>query len=253
MKKKHLFVLIAMLIVATTQVLYARAGGGGGFGGGGSIGGGFHSGYNYGYHSGNGQTLPWGVWDYIFFYGFLSSLIIFLVLGTLVFWKSNVITWFTWKKISRKDPFWDMEAMKINATKMFKHMQVAWQTQNMDKVKHLVTSELHQTYQLMLNDMKSRGERNIIKDIRFTGINIISCEDFKDNSKDRYVAHIKGTILDYTVHEPTKKIIKNPDQTCETFTDTYHFVRANNNWILEHIDNSVSIWDVIRLRNYTEK
>lgn len=132
-------------------------------------------------------------------------------------------------------------------------MQQAWQTQNMDKVKHLVTPELYQNYQLMLTEMKKKGERNFIKDIEFTDINIISCEDFKDNSKDRYVAHIKGNLLDYTVHEPTKKIIKNADQTRENFTDTYHFVRSNNSWILEHIDNSVSLWDIIRLKNYTEK
>ena len=72
-------------------------------------------------------------------------------------------------------------------------MQQAWQTQNMDKVKHLVTPELYQNYQLMLTEMKKKGERNFIKDIEFTDINIISCEDFKDNSKDRYVDHIKGT------------------------------------------------------------
>jgi hypothetical protein len=251
MKKKHLFVLIALLVVAATQLLFARAGGGGGFGGGFS--GGFHSTPTYGYHSGNGHVIPWGVWDYILFYGFFSSLIVIFFLMHIVFWKANLFTWLTWMKISRKDPFWDMEAMKRNATKTFSHMQQAWQTQNMDKVKHLVTPELYQNYQLMLTEMKKKGERNFIKDIEFTDINIISCEDFKDNSKDRYMAHIKGNLLDYTVHEPTKKIIKNTDQTRENFTDTYHFVRSNNSWILEHIDNSVSLWDIIRLKNYTEK
>ena len=81
---------------------------------------------------------------------------------------------------------------------------------------------------------------------------IIGCEDYKDDSKDRYIAYIKGNILDYTIHDSTGEILKNPDKTIEKFSDTYHFVRGKKNWILEDIDNSVSLLDIVTARNYKE-
>ena len=91
MKKKHLILLIVMLAVAGTQLLFARAGGGGGFGGGFS--GGFHSTPTYGYHSGNGHVIPWGVWDYILFYGFFISMIVtFFLMHKGVYHESCIQT-----------------------------------------------------------------------------------------------------------------------------------------------------------------
>ncbi|HEV2833327.1 MAG TPA: hypothetical protein VGW31_15210, partial [Hanamia sp.] len=84
-------------------------------------------------------------------------------------------------------------------------------------------------------------------------VKIISCEDFSDNSKDSFIAYIKGSIVDYTISEKTGRIIKNEKQEEEKFEDTYHFVRQRNKWLLNYIDNDVTISDLISAKNYREK
>ena len=50
----------------------------------------------------------------------------------------------------------------------------------------------------------------------------------------------------------TDTIIDNPHKQRESFTNTYHFVRVNKRWVLEEVDTSVSLWDVIKTKNYAE-
>lgn len=82
---------------------------------------------------------------------------------------------------------------------------------------------------------------------------IISCEDFNDDSKDSFIAYIKGTIVDYTISEKTGQIIKNPEREEEKFKDTFHFVRKGNKWLLNYIDNDITIIELIAAKNYREK
>jgi hypothetical protein len=105
----------------------------------------------------------------------------------------------------------------------------------------------------MLKEMIQKDEKNLISKINIEEIFIISCEDFLDDNKDRFVACIRGTILDYTIIESTKKIIKNYDKTEESFMDNYHFVRKDNYWLLEDIDNSVNVWSLFSINNSIEK
>jgi hypothetical protein len=252
--KNFLQVVFFLILFFSTDTLFARGGGGGGHGGGfgdGGFHGGFSGGYHYGYYGGYGQYVPWGFWDYFIFFCFLGLVVMLFFLFTIVLWKSE----FSKKilsKISLNDNFWSMDSMKINARKTFMRIQDAWEARDINRVKDIITPELYTKYDSMLVDMENKGERNIIKNIVISELRIISCEDYLDDSKDRYVAHIKGSLLDYTIHEPSKEIVKNPYRTREDFTDTYHFVRSNNKWLLEHIDNSVNLWDIIRLKNYKE-
>lgn len=155
-------------------------------------------------------------------------------------------------QIIGSDSFWDFDEMKLNARRTFYNVQAAWENRDIDQVKDYITPELYEKYKVMLGDMTEKHEKNIISCIDITETKIIGCEDYKDDSKDRYIAYIKGTILDYTILDTTGEIIKNPDRTTEKFSDTYHFVRGKKSWILEEIDNSVSLLDIVKAKNYKE-
>ena len=236
MKRKNIiYILLLITLVLTTEALLARGGGGGG---GGHFSGGHH-----------GSGGPNGIWEYIgliIFGSFIGSVSILLLL-----WKTNYSRKLL-RIITTKDSFWNINNMQLNAKKTFYSIQDAWEDRDINRVKAIITPELYVKYDAMLGKMKENFEKNIIKDIDIKEVKILGCEDYKDDSKDRYIAYIKGNILDYTVDLRTGNIIKNPDRTTEEFVDTYHFVRVKNKWILENIDNSVSSFDILRARNFRE-
>lgn len=223
MKRKiefRLFILLPLFFLCADT--FARAGGGGGEGGGGTAIG----------------LIAWGIYTVI-----ISGILFHKVIRS-----KKVIA-----ESSKEDLFWDFNKMRSNARKVFFRMQDAWTDRKIASVKDIITPGLYEDYKTQLNLMKKKGEKNILSGINVTDIRIIGCEDYLDDSHDIYVAHIKGEMLDYTIDEKTGRIIKNADQKLERFTDTYHFIRKDKKWLLDYIDNKVSIWDVIRTRNYHQE
>jgi hypothetical protein len=217
--KFRLLALLPLLVISIET--FARAGGGGGKGGGSIVG-----------------LILWGL------YTLIISVILFFKVG-----KSRKII----NKSADHDSFWNFEQMRNNAKSVFFKMQDAWMEREIEKVKDIITPQLYEEYKTQLELMKKNNEKNILSGINVTNVRIIGCEDYMDDSQDSYIAHIKGEMIDYTINEKTRQIIKNPDKKEEKFTDTYHFIRKGNKWLLDNIDNKVSIWDVIRTRNYHEE
>lgn len=254
----RLFLLCTLLLILMDA--YPRAGGGSGGGGGGGHGGGYggygysHSGNSYSsytYNSSSRSSSPGAVSATLLI---IITVLAVVVLGTipaLIKLKSHasakIIT-----RAANKDSLWEADALKKHAEKIFYKMQRAWEDRNMGLVKKQVTVELFADYKSILDQMLKSREKNIITFITLTEITIIGCEDFKDNSKDRYIAYIKGTMLDYTINERTKEIIQNPKRLTRPFSDTYHFVRSYNDWLLEKINNTVKFEDIIGIKNSLE-
>lgn len=153
---------------------------------------------------------------------------------------------------SNKDTFWNTDELKKHAEKTFYEIQDAWENRNMDKVKSSVDKELYTNYSALLTAMKQRHEKNILTQIQIDETRIIGCEDYIDNSKDRYIGYIQGRLLDYVINEDTQEIIKNPSKTLSNFSVSYHFVRSDNTWILEKIDTDVTMQDLIQTKNSFE-
>lgn len=246
MKHKDIIsIIIFLLLLLVVEELMARGGGGGGHG---SSGGGSHSSGS----SWSGEQHPLTTRDLIiyicvFILGSFSALITIVVML-----KSNASKKII-KKIILSDTFWDFNEMKSHAHEVFYKIQDAWGKRDIDRAKNYITPELHRKYKIKLEYLRMEHKVNIIRNINITDIKIIGCEDYKDDSKDRYIAYIKGTILDFMVDDRTGRNITNEDKETETFSDTYHFVRVDNNWLLENIDNSVSMLDVITTRNFKEE
>ncbi|WP_018342430.1 TIM44-like domain-containing protein [Cytophaga aurantiaca] len=251
MKFKSLFKLLLFVsfLLLLNDVL-ARAGGGHGGGGGHSSGGG-RSYTSHGYNSSQNDSS-----------GSVSSallIIIIVVVGIVVgtipallklksLFAAKIIT-----HASNKDSVWNADELKKHTEKIFYAMQKAWESRNMDLVKKQVTVKLYEDYKLLLAQMLKNREKNMLSFITIDAITIIGSEDFKDDSKDRFVAYIKGTMLDYTINERSNEITENPNRDTAPFSDTYHFVRNNNTWLLEEINNTVRIEDIVLTKNFIEK
>ena len=123
---------------------------------------------------------------------------------------------------------------------------------NLVYVKNLISKELYDNYKVQLDFMKTNHEKNVMESIEIKGITIISTEDYKDNSRDAFVAYVEGKMIDYSINELTGKIIKNKKQESAYFADTYHFTRSGNDWILNNISNKVSISDIKQSVNIKE-
>ncbi len=236
--KKNIGLIIFILLVAFTSYAFGRAGGGGGHGGGGGGGG------SYGRGNGGGLN-PLFIIVAVCWAAYTVFLTILLFIKTGL---SNSLI----NKISKKDPMWHLATLHNNSQTVFLKMQEAWQARSMNSVKKEISQELYSRYTLMLNEMIKNNEKNIISDITITEIRIISCQDFNDNSKDTYIAHIEGELLDYTINTRTKSVIKNEDQTTEGFKDAYYFRRSGNKWILDNIINDPGLLTVSVAKNYVE-
>ena len=250
MKLKNLFKVLGIcFLLLLLSDAFARAGGGHGGGHATSHGGGS------GHYGRNANNPHGGIINNIYELIIITLTLVTIVIGGTIpallklksSFAANILT-----HASNKDTLWDSNHLKTHARRTFYKMQEAWQNRNIHFVKSLITPELYEMYKTMLEEMEERGEKNMLSRIDITETTIIGCEDFKDDSKDRYIAFIKGTMLDYVIHEPSKNILINPEKKIGTFSDTYHFVRINNHWILEKIDNTVTVLDIIGIKNYTE-
>lgn len=153
---------------------------------------------------------------------------------------------------SNKDTFWNTAELKKHAERTFHDIQDAWENKNMDKVKDKIDPKLYSDYSALLTPMIQNREKNILTQIQINETRIIGCEDYIDNSKDRYIGYIQGRLLDYVVNEDTQEVIKNPSKTLSNFSVSYHFVRSDNTWILEKIDTDVTMQDLIQTKNSFE-
>lgn len=236
--------LLYCFLMALPALVKARAGGGGGHGGGGFSGGG----HSHGSH-GNGD---FGITSILIIIGIAVWAVYTVWISYLLLKRSGKASSLL-QKSAASDAIWDHRKMKALADKMFKDMQYAWGSRSMASVSKKVTQSLYDDYTVRLCDMKEKGERNIIRDIEIADIKIISCEDYQDNSKDKFIAYIQGSILDYTVNEYNNAIISNQERRRENFTDAYHFVREGSLWKLDRITNDAALFTLLEARNVFEE
>jgi hypothetical protein len=220
--KTVISLILLIVFICLFEDIYARAGGGGGGKGKGGI----------------FALIAWAI------YTAIVTTILFIKTS-----KSNFILRWSY----RNDKIWESSKMKAFAKSIFLKMQQAWMYRDIDSVKEFISKDLYDDYEEQLDIMKVNKVKNILEAINVSDIKIISCEDYQDNSKDSFIAYIKGSVIDYTISEETQRVIKNVKKEEERFTDTYHFIRHENKWILNHIDNDVTIGDLIRASNYKER
>jgi len=183
--------------------------------------------------------------------GFIITIIYSIIISIVLFYKVNRTRKIV-DQASKSDFSWNYDELRYHAKKTFLKMQDAWMCRNIDAVKEIITESLYTDYKAQLEEMKKTNKMNVLSQIEVKKIWIIGCEDYLENSHDRFIAHIHGEMIDYTIDEITGNIIDNSLMKIDNFTDTYHFIRKDKEWVLDYIDNFVTVFDVIQTKNYQE-
>ena len=226
--KKTRYIYSILFLFAST-FLFARAGGGGGFG----------------YRGGPLTT----------FLAYIIAPILFFYIGyvkVILERKRNKAKKFL-SEIEKEDPLWNFRSMMERVEEAFFKIQIAWMERNQELAKEYMSERIYNKHKTQ-TDLLIQGKRkNILEKINLKEVMIFNAEDYRDNSKDSFSAHIHGSMIDYEIDESTGEIVSGIKTEVEDFKEIWHFIREGNKWVLDEIDQVVSLGDIRRGKTLREK
>ena len=102
-----------------------------------------------------------------------------------------------------------------------------------DATKYL-SDELLESFNIKLNWMKHRKEKNILKNITLLKTLPVSVYDDSDNSRDHIWFYIKGKMVDYTINTETMTKTDGSKSTT-SFVEYWQYIRKDDRWVLNKI------------------
>jgi len=107
-----------------------------------------------------------------------------------------------------------------------------------------MSDAIFQKHKLETDQMIEQHRKNVLENINLTQVDIVDVEDFLDNRKDRFWARLEGSMVDYTIDDTSNRVVSGNKTKAESFTELWKFVRAGNTWMLDEIDQKVSLSDL---------
>lgn len=221
-----LLIAIVALYFGATEVAWARAGGGGGGGGGGRRG-----------------LLSWLV--------ALPVAIVYTVILTWLLGIKHRKSRLTLQKAA-KDAIWEFDSIKARIEEVYFQVQRAWMARDQELARDCMSDRLHRKHKLQTDAMIANGTVNMLEDINLLSATLVEVLDFQDDSKDQFWVHIEGSMIDYTVKESSGAVVRGDQKKRELFTELWKFVRVNDRWVLDEIDQEVGISDLAFMRSRVE-
>lgn len=209
------FALICMCLLSF-EITYARAGGGGNSGGGGGI-------------------IALILAPFLLIYGLIISYLLN---------KKNKKAKQLLQQIAQEDPMWNHRRMKARIEEIYFKVQSAWMERNQDLAKDCMSDRIYLKHKLQTDEMLRNGRKNILAKVNLKDATIFSVSDFQNDDLDTFAAHISGSMIDYEVDDVTGTILSGDSSKIESFTEIWHFIRQNNQWVLDEIDQNASMGDI---------
>lgn len=147
-------------------------------------------------------------------------------------------------RLETLDPAWDIDAIRPRINEVFFKVQQAWMARDQNLAKDCMSDALFQKHKLQTDHLIEEHRKNMLESINLTQADIVDVEDFQDNKKDRFWAHIEGSMIDYTIDDTNNRVVSGNNTKAETFTELWKFVRMGNTWVLDEIDQNVSLSDL---------
>lgn len=217
--------------------ILSRAGGGGSgggsSGGGGGSSSGSSSGHTHHYHSGNtGKTNP------------LATLL-YMILFPLVVFSSSIVFYFQISKRSRKakklmkamqksDQAWKFKDISASVEESYFAIQNAWADGDMTPAVPYMSADLLENFQIKLNWMKYKNQKNVMEKIRLIRALPVAVHDDADNSKDHVWFYIKGKMTDYILDTQTHLVVEGSTSP-SSFVEFWKYIRKDDRWVLDKI------------------
>lgn len=157
------------------------------------------------------------------------------------------------EEISRKDRLWNYRTMIARVEEVFFKVQKAWAERNQTLARDCMSDRIFEKHKFQTDEMIANKTINILQRINLIDATIFSVADFKENSLDTFSVRIKASMIDYEIDEETKTITSGDKSKVGEFKEIWTFIRISNKWVLDEIDQDVSITDIGQGRAYTEK
>lgn len=189
-------------------------------------------------------------WTWITFAGTILTFILVLSLSTLtfVFWKSGRVRKLLKKNNSEVN--WTNEKLESNGKQVFLNVQYALNNNNLDSVRHFVTEKL---FNHLSSNTNKLIESEKIKYIDIKILELIGVEDFKNDLNDKYSIYIEGVITHFKIQDNNNTETNRKKKHKNEFSCICHFIRFDNEWKLDLINDSIKFGDVFNSKIWVEK
>ncbi len=180
--------------------------------------------------------------------GILGVIIVIILAPFLLVWAVYVAIRFSLRRFQAErglrrseqtDSTWNADALKRDVEKMFFKVQEAWMERNQTLAKDCMSAALFAKHKSETDRMKKDKEKNIMKNITVDHVTILGLADYRDNAKDSVKVYIEGTMVDYTIDETTKAVIRGNIQKAGEFYQLWTLIRENGAWVVDRIQSQL--------------
>jgi len=153
--------------------------------------------------------------------------------------------------IAKSDPVWNRNFIRARVEDIYFAVQDAWTKRKPDLAKEYMSERIYKKHKRQIDGMIEDGLINKLERINLEDMKIIGVFDSSNDDEDRLKVIIYGGMIDYMLNETTNKIISGT-QDYESFVEIWNFVRKNNTWVLDEIEQTVDSQSIKNARVYSE-
>lgn len=156
-------------------------------------------------------------------------------------------------ELAKEDKLWNYRNMMATVEQTFFKVQQAWMERDQDLAKEVMSDRIYQKHKLQTDDMIANGTKNVLRKINMKEIMIIHVADYNDNTADTFSVFIKGSMIDYHIDVNTNALISGSMYDPDEFREIWTFIREKNSWLLDEIDQRVTLGDINSSTAYSER
>jgi predicted lipid-binding transport protein (Tim44 family) len=184
---------------------------------------------------------------------FLPFILAYAAIVTYLVNKKNKESKQLLEQIAKLDDSWVLTKIKARIEVSFFKIQEAWMERNQDIAKEYMSERLYTKHKTQTDQHLKDNTQNILKNINLKSARIVEVADFEDDSKDSIWAYIKGSMIDYSINTETKTVVSGDKHEAENFSELWKFIKnKKNEWVLDEIDQDVSILDLKSMKSFSE-
>ena len=140
--------------------------------------------------------------------------------------------------LRQMDPRFDEGAFQEECTDRFFQIQAAWMRRDLAKLRPLLTEEMQAAFAQQIEAAQVKQQINKLENITVRSVELT--EAWQEQGQDYVTVRILANLLDYTVDEPTGRVVNGSDSEPVKFEEFWTWVRpvGPNAWRLSAINQA---------------
>ena len=131
-------------------------------------------------------------------------------------------------------PRWDRDYLIGRIRQVFFWLQDAWSRQDLSAANDYLTTALGNKYRTVIQGMKVRGERNMIKEPVLHAGDIEFIQSHLDEQTQHFMVMVSASLIDYTV-DASNRQISGDNKNRLFYIEFWEFVWQEDRWVLANI------------------